>query len=52
MRLLEDSLAEELLSDRIQPGDIVIVDVDRNNNNDVIILVEKPDQPQVEASVI
>ncbi|NET70881.1 MAG: ATP-dependent Clp protease ATP-binding subunit [Sphaerospermopsis sp. SIO1G2] len=30
MRLLEDSLAEEILSGRIQDGDIALVDVDEN----------------------
>jgi ATP-dependent Clp protease ATP-binding subunit ClpC len=28
MRLLEDTLAEEILSSRIQDGDVAIVDVD------------------------
>ncbi|MDJ0620025.1 MAG: ATP-dependent Clp protease ATP-binding subunit [Calothrix sp. MO_192.B10] len=32
MRLLEDSLAEEILSGRIQDGDTALVDVDENNN--------------------
>ena len=32
MRLLEDSLAEEILSGRIKDGDIAVVDVDENNN--------------------
>jgi len=43
MRLLEDSLAEELLSDRIKNGDIVVVDVDPTKNNEVVILVDTPD---------
>ncbi|MHC5821690.1 MAG: hypothetical protein ACYT04_38930, partial [Nostoc sp.] len=30
MRLLEDSLAEEILSGRIKDGDTAIVDVDEN----------------------
>jgi ATP-dependent Clp protease ATP-binding subunit ClpC len=32
MRLLEDSLAEEILSGRIKDGDTAVVDVDENNN--------------------
>ncbi|BAZ51891.1 UvrB/UvrC protein [Nostoc sp. NIES-4103] len=32
MRLLEDSLAEEILSGRIKDGDIAVVDVDENGN--------------------
>ncbi|MBF2064279.1 MAG: ATP-dependent Clp protease ATP-binding subunit [Calothrix sp. C42_A2020_038] len=32
MRLLEDSLAEEILSGRIKDGDVAIIDVDENNN--------------------
>ncbi|MDZ8054675.1 MAG: ATP-dependent Clp protease ATP-binding subunit [Aulosira sp. ZfuVER01] len=32
MRLLEDSLAEEILSGRIKDGDIALVDVDENGN--------------------
>jgi ATP-dependent Clp protease ATP-binding subunit ClpC len=32
MRLLEDSLAEEILSGRIKDGDVAVVDVDENNN--------------------
>ncbi|CDN13628.1 ATP-dependent Clp protease, ATP-binding subunit ClpC / Negative regulator of genetic competence clcC/mecB [Richelia intracellularis] len=32
MRLLEDSLAEEILSGRIQDGDTAIVDVDDDGN--------------------
>ena len=51
MRLLEDNLAEELLSERITKGDVVIVDVDPNKNNNVIVLVDKPDQSKVETSV-
>jgi ATP-dependent Clp protease ATP-binding subunit ClpC len=30
MRLLEDSLAEEILSGRIKDGDTAVVDVDEN----------------------
>jgi ATP-dependent Clp protease ATP-binding subunit ClpC len=30
MRLLEDSLAEEILSGRIKDGDVAVVDVDDN----------------------
>ena len=36
MRLLEDSLAEEFLSERIKPGDNVIIDADDNGNVHVI----------------
>jgi ATP-dependent Clp protease ATP-binding subunit ClpC len=50
MRLLEDNLAEELLSERITKGDIVIIDVDPNKNNNVVVFVDKPEQPKVEAS--
>ena len=50
MRLLEDNLAEELLSERITKGDVVIVDVDPNKNNNVVVLVDKPNQPKVETS--
>jgi ATP-dependent Clp protease ATP-binding subunit ClpC len=32
MRLLEDSLAEEILSGRVKEGDTAIVDVDENGN--------------------
>ncbi|BDA69765.1 ATPase [Rivularia sp. IAM M-261] len=32
MRLLEDSLAEEILSGRIKDGDVAVIDVDENNN--------------------
>ncbi|AFY46028.1 ATPase with chaperone activity, ATP-binding subunit [Nostoc sp. PCC 7524] len=32
MRLLEDSLAEEILSGRIKDGDVALVDVDENGN--------------------
>jgi len=32
MRLLEDSLAEEILSGRIKDGDVAFVDVDESNN--------------------
>jgi ATP-dependent Clp protease ATP-binding subunit ClpC len=47
MRLLEDNLAEELLSERITKGDIVIIDVDPNKNNNVVVFVDKPEQPKV-----
>ena len=42
MCLLEDSLAEEILSGRIKDGDTVIVDVDENGN------VQVSSQPQRE----
>ncbi|QSJ17620.1 ATP-dependent Clp protease ATP-binding subunit [Nostoc sp. UHCC 0702] len=42
MRLLEDSLAEEILSGRIKDGDTAIVDVDENGN------VQVSSQPQRE----
>jgi ATP-dependent Clp protease ATP-binding subunit ClpC len=35
MRLLEDSLAEEILSGRIKDGDVALVDVDENGNVNV-----------------
>ncbi len=41
MRLLEDSLAEEILSGRIQDGDTAFVDVDENNNITVSSAGEK-----------
>lgn len=41
MRLLEDSLAEEFLSERVKPGDNVIIDADDNGNVHVI-QCEKP----------
>jgi len=37
MRLLEDSLAEEVLSNRVKPGDSAVVDV--NENGDIKVLV-------------
>jgi ATP-dependent Clp protease ATP-binding subunit ClpC len=48
MRLLEDNLAEELLSERIKKDDIVVVDVDPSKNNNVIVLVDSQDQPTPE----
>ncbi len=40
MRLVEDSLAEELLAGRLQDGDTALIDVD--DNNGVKVLVEQP----------
>jgi ATP-dependent Clp protease ATP-binding subunit ClpC len=39
MRLLEDSLAEEILSGRIKDGDTAIVDVDDTGN--VVVRAEQ-----------
>jgi ATP-dependent Clp protease ATP-binding subunit ClpC len=36
MRLLEDSLAEEILSGRIKDGDTAVVDVDESGNSKVL----------------
>jgi ATP-dependent Clp protease ATP-binding subunit ClpC len=37
MRLLEDSLAEEVLSEKIKAGDTAVVDVDENNKIKVLL---------------
>ena len=37
MRLLEDSLAEEFLSEKIKPGDTAVVDVDKNGTVKVLL---------------
>ena len=42
MRLLEDSLAEEVLSERIKAGDSAVVDVDENDK--VVVLKTKVEQ--------
>jgi len=42
MRLLEDSLAEEVLSERIKAGDSAVVDVDENDK--VVVLKTKAEQ--------
>ena len=44
MRLLEDSLAEEVLSGRIKNGDIAIVDIDENKKVSVKITSEESPQ--------
>ena len=44
MRLLEDSLAEEILSGRIQDGDGALVDVD--DEGKVVIKSQEPQEPQ------
>ena len=44
MRLLEDSLAEEVLSGRIKDGDIAIVDIDENKKVTVKISTEESPQ--------
>ena len=36
MRLLEDSLSEEVLSERLQSGDAAVVDVDENGKVQVL----------------
>jgi ATP-dependent Clp protease ATP-binding subunit ClpC len=43
MRLLEDVLAEEILSGNVGEGDIAVVDVDDDNK----VIVSKQDQPQI-----
>tara|TARA_B100001109_G_scaffold149502_1_gene121625 strand:- start:886 stop:1857 length:972 start_codon:yes stop_codon:yes gene_type:complete len=48
MRLLEDSLAEEVLSGRIKDGDIALVDID--NNKKVTINISSEESPQELAS--
>jgi len=37
MRLLEDSLAEEVLSEKIKAGDTAVVDVAEDNNIKVLL---------------
>ena len=44
MRLLEDSLAEEVLSGRIKDGDIALVDIDENKK--VTVKVSSEESPQ------
>ena len=44
MRLLEDSLAEEVLSGRIKDGDKALVDIDQNKK--VIVNVSSEESPQ------
>jgi len=44
MRLLEDSLAEEVLSGRIKDGDIALVDVDENKK--VTVKISPEESPQ------
>ena len=44
MRLLEDSLAEEVLSGRIKDGDIALVDIDENKKVTVKISTEESPQ--------
>jgi ATP-dependent Clp protease ATP-binding subunit ClpC len=39
MRLLEDSLAEEILSGRIKEGDTAVVDVDENGQ---VVVFQSP----------
>ena len=48
MRLLEDSLAEEVLSGRIKDGDKALVDID--NNKKVTISISSEESPQELAS--
>ena len=47
MRLLEDSLAEEVLSGRIKDGDNAEVDVDENKKIIVRLLDKKPAAPEL-----
>ena len=44
MRLLEDSLAEEVLSGRIKDGDVAIVDID--DNKKVTVKISSEESPQ------
>jgi len=44
MRLLEDSLAEEVLSGRIKDGDIALVDIDENKK--VTVKISSEESPQ------
>ena len=48
MRLLEDSLAEEVLSGRIKDGDMALVDIDENKK--VTINISSEESPQELAS--
>ena len=48
MRLLEDSLAEEVLSGRIKDGDRALVDID--DNKKVTINISSEESPQELAS--
>ena len=50
MRLLEDSLAEEVLSEKIKVGDIAVVDVDVNNK--VKIFVSADSSGELEPDII
>ena len=47
MRLLEDSLAEEILSGRIKDGDVALVDIDENGNVKVSAEQKKELLPQI-----
>ncbi len=40
MRLLEDNLAEEVLSEKIKPGDIAVVDIDRDNKVKIFVSID------------
>jgi ATP-dependent Clp protease ATP-binding subunit ClpC len=48
-RLLEDSLAEEILSGRIKPGDNAVIDVD-NQGVIKVTSCDRPKQPQSESA--
>mgnify|MGYP005722886099 FL=1 len=50
MRLLEDSLAEEVLSGRIKDGDIALVDVDENKKVTINISSEESSQELASAN--
>ena len=50
MRLLEDSLAEEVLSGRIKDGDKALVDIDENKKVIVNISSEESSQELAEAN--
>jgi ATP-dependent Clp protease ATP-binding subunit ClpC len=47
MRLLEDTLAEEILSSRIQDGDVAIVDVDEEGKVKVSAAESRSSLPAV-----
>tara|TARA_Y100000589_G_scaffold321139_1_gene352052 strand:- start:7377 stop:9902 length:2526 start_codon:yes stop_codon:yes gene_type:complete len=51
MRLLEDSLAEEVLSGRIKDGDNALVDIDENKKVKVQISSEESPQELAEANI-
>ena len=50
MRLLEDNLAEEVLSEKIKTGDIAVVDIDTDNK--VKIFVSADTDAELESEVL